>query len=96
VQDGLLPTASPALQSCWADWASLQDNSTANDKVFDMTGNLRELTKSATHAYPAMGGGYLTASPDGASCGVSYFTVGATVSSQETGFRCCFGQDPTL
>ena len=56
-QDGLLVTASGSLQNCYADWSGLLGNTTTNNKIFDITGNLREITKSATAgSYNLMGG----------------------------------------
>src|SRR5262249_22106751 len=67
-QDGLLPTASPNLQNCWADWSSLQNNTPATAKIFDITGNLREITKEATNVYHPMGGAFNTQTDAGATC----------------------------
>jgi hypothetical protein len=44
-QDGLLPTASALLQNCSSDWSNLQGNTAAQAKLFDTTGNLREITR---------------------------------------------------
>jgi len=43
-QDGLLPTHSGLLQNCSADWSGFAGQ-TANPNLFDITGNLREITK---------------------------------------------------
>jgi hypothetical protein len=93
-QDGLLPTASPLLQSCWADWSGLEGNSTSTNKVFDVTGNLREVTKSGTNTYPLMGGSYLSGVESGASCPFASLVVDEAFASRDTGFRCCFSADP--
>lgn len=96
-QDGLLPTASGALQNCWADWSGLQGNLTTEDKIFDITGNLREFAKDTSvvpTAYRLMGGSYQI-DPSGGTC---TFTFDSTTSTSyqlyDTGFRCCFAADP--
>jgi hypothetical protein len=43
-QDGLLVTGSASLKNCYADWTALLSNGTTNGKIFDITGNLREIT----------------------------------------------------
>jgi hypothetical protein len=45
-QDGLLVTASTSLKNCFADWTALQGNNANTGKIFDLTGNLREITKT--------------------------------------------------
>jgi hypothetical protein len=49
-QDGLLVTGSAALKNCYADWTALLSNGTTNGKIFDITGNLREITKCKADA----------------------------------------------
>jgi hypothetical protein len=45
-QDGLLPTASPDLKQCFGDWdAPALGNVGSAAKLFDITGNLREVTR---------------------------------------------------
>jgi hypothetical protein len=95
IQDGLLPTASSSLFNCWADWSGLQSNTTATSRIFDITGNLREITKSGT-LYTLMGGAYNTQSEDGATCDFTFFTVNETYKLFDVGFRCCFDQNPGL
>ena len=95
-QDGLLPTASANLKNCYADWSSLQGNSSVSNKLMDLTGNLRELTKSAANTYPLMGGSYLTTSEASAACGFSAYTVNQYFRLHDVGFRCCFTADPGL
>ncbi|MCK6590169.1 MAG: hypothetical protein L6Q76_21575, partial [Polyangiaceae bacterium] len=90
-QDGLLPAASPSLASCWADWSGQ-----TNDKIFDMTGNLREITKSAVNEYKLMGGGFSTQSEAGAASDLDAYIVDQTFQFEDTGFRCCFTSDPSL
>ncbi|MBK8253476.1 MAG: hypothetical protein IPK82_12515 [Polyangiaceae bacterium] len=96
-QDGLLPTASSVLlPNCWADWSNLQGNVAATNKVFDITGNLREITKQAANDYRLMGGAFNTGSESGATCGFTFYSVTQTFKFFDTGFRCCFSSDPTL
>jgi hypothetical protein len=105
-QDGLLPTASPNLQNCWADWLGIPavaPNAASTAKIFDMTGNLREITITVvtvngqpTTTYPLMGGSFVTSSEEGARCDFSFFNVDESFKFFDTGFRCCFTQDPTL
>jgi hypothetical protein len=95
-QDGLLPTGSSSLQNCWADWSNLQGNGTSNNKVFDMTGNLRELTDRGGGLYTLMGGAFNTDAESGAACNFTFYTVSSTYKLFDVGFRCCFSSDPTL
>jgi hypothetical protein len=45
--------------------------------------------------YPLMGGAYETVAEDGASCDFAFFKVESDFRLFDTGFRCCFDQDPT-
>ena len=98
-QDGLLPTgyigaAMPFLQNCWADWSNLQGNTAATNKIFDLTGNLREITRSATSTYPLMGGAS-AADQSGSTCNFTFYTTNAnTFQLYDLGFRCCFTTNP--
>jgi hypothetical protein len=94
-QDAVLATGSGALANCWADWSGLQSNTAATDKVFDLTGNLREITKTAATTYTVVGGSYLTDDEDGGQC-LQGFLIGQDDRFAEAGFRCCFNADPTL
>jgi hypothetical protein len=94
-QDGLLPTASGLLQNCWADWSNLQGNTAATNKLFDITGNLREIVKQGTNDYRLMGGAFNTAAEAGATCSFTFYSVNDTFKFFDTGFRCCFTSDPT-
>ncbi|MEZ4296407.1 MAG: MopE-related protein [Polyangiaceae bacterium] len=95
-QDGLLPTGSGLLQNCWADWSNLQSNTTATNKLLDLTGNLREVVKQAAGDYRLMGGAFNTGSEDGATCDFTFYSVTQDFKFFDTGFRCCFTTDPTL
>ncbi|EYF02010.1 MopE-related protein [Chondromyces apiculatus] len=88
-QDVLLRTGSSALSNCWANWG-------AAGNLFDITGNLREITKSATNVYPLMGGAYNSAAENGATCSFQFYKVDTNFKLFDTGFRCCFTSDPTL
>jgi hypothetical protein len=94
-QDGLLPTKSPLLGSCWADWSGLQNNATADNKIYDITGNLREIGKSGS-TYRLLGGAFNTQSTSGAECSFEFYTVEKDFKFYDTGFRCCFAADPRL
>ncbi|MEM6787640.1 MAG: MopE-related protein [Myxococcota bacterium] len=93
-QDGLLPTGASELQNCGADWSGLFFNT--EPTVFDITGNLREVTKEATDLYPLMGGAYNTPSEFGATCSFDFYVVDESFRLLDTGFRCCFSSDPRL
>jgi hypothetical protein len=96
-QDGLLPTASGNLQNCWADWSALQGNVAATNKIFDITGNLREIAKTAVvNQYKLMGGAFNTQDENGATCGFTFYTIDQNFKLFDAGFRCCFSADPTL
>lgn len=95
-QDGLLTGNDPLLQNCWADWSSLQGNTSATNKIFDITGNLREIVKVAANQYVLAGGSNLTRSPAGATCTFNGAVVDQNYRLQDSGFRCCFSSDPTL
>jgi hypothetical protein len=94
-QDGLLPTASGLLQNCFADWSGLQGNVAATSKLFDLTGNLREITKEANNVYKLMGGAFNSQSEDGSECAFTFYTVDKNFKYFDSGFRCCFTTDPS-
>jgi hypothetical protein len=89
IQNGLLPTACGKLKNCYADW-------TGGANIYDITGNLREITKLSAGQYPLMGGAFTTQSEDGAQCSFSFYTVDQNFALYDVGFRCCFTSDPTL
>jgi hypothetical protein len=100
VQNGLLPTAymggdpdRPTLINCGSDWGGLQGNS-AGTRLFDTLGNLREITQNGAN-YSLMGGAFNTDDEGGAMCDFTFFTVGDDFALLDTGFRCCFDEDPT-
>jgi hypothetical protein len=96
-QDGLLVTGSAALKSCFADWSALLGNNLTNGRIFDVTGNLREVTKptAAGSTYSVMGGSFTTSDESGATCTFDFYSVDGAFQFYDTGFRCCFDQDPT-
>ncbi len=96
IQNGLLATGSPALGSCGADWSDQFQNNAAHPLVYDITGNLREITKADPNAYPLMGGSFNTESDEGARCDFDFYSVSKAFQLYDTGFRCCFSEDPTL
>jgi hypothetical protein len=96
-QNGLLPVGSNLLQSCWADWSAQFNNQAATSKIFDMTGNLREIVRDpASSTYKLMGGAFDTQDVSGATCDFTFYTVSSSYQFFDTGFRCCFAADPTL
>jgi hypothetical protein len=95
-QDAVLVAGSGSLANCWADWSALQGNTAATNRIFDLTGNLREITKTAANVYTLVGGSFLSDDEDAGVCDVGYWLVDQDHLSRETGFRCCFNQDPTL
>jgi hypothetical protein len=94
-QEGLLPTASVLLSQCAADWSATLGNVAASASVRDITGNLREITKQATNQYRLLGGSYPTESEDSARYDFTSYLVDQNFKLYDTGFRCCFSQDPT-
>jgi len=94
-QDGLLPTASANLQNCWADWSALLGNVATNNKLYDLTGNLREIVSEGAN-YKLMGGAFDQESEAGSACTFTFYTVDQNYQFFDTGFRCCFTSDPTL
>src|SRR5262249_36060618 len=76
-QDGLLPTASGSLKNCWADWNGLLGNTASTEKLYDITGNLREITQDGATLtdYHLMGGAFNTQTDAGATCTFSFYTV---------------------
>ncbi len=101
---GYSASASPVqvLQGCSADWSgAFPFNVTGvNDHIYDITGNLREITQTViggVTSYPLMGGAYDTTSEAGAACEFSFYSVtDPTFQLFDTGFRCCFDENPTL
>ncbi|HVY49630.1 MAG TPA: MopE-related protein [Minicystis sp.] len=84
----LLVTKSGLLQKCDANWG-------AAGNIFDITGNLREITKNATDDYPLMGGAFDSQDENGATCTFDFYSVDHTFELYDLGFRCCFSTDPT-
>ncbi len=96
-QDGLLPTQSSLLLNCYAPWDGVNGNPSGNaGRLFDLTGNLREITKTSTGVYTVMGGAFNSASEAGSSCDFTFYQVDDEFKFYDTGFRCCFSQNPTL
>ena len=95
-QDGVLPTGSPFLSQCFADWTGTLGNLAPNDKIHDITGNLREITKVSNGVYNLLGGAFDSQDENGSSCDFTFYSVDNTFKFYDTGFRCCFSADPTL
>jgi hypothetical protein len=89
--DNVLVTKSSRLNQCWASYGATP----ASTGLFDITGNLREITKRGTEDYPLMGGAFNTDTESGAKCDFSFYSVASTFKLYDTGFRCCFSADPT-
>ncbi len=104
--DALLPVGSLAGQGCFADWGGFLTSGTgannAQSRLFDITGNLREITivdstigqPAAQRQYALMGGAFNTSAEDGAKCDFSFYTVASSFTLYTTGFRCCFDEYP--
>ena len=91
IEDGLLPTGALEADGCYADFIG--------PKVLDITGNLREITWDFVDGmvvYPLMGGAFSSTSEHSAACDFDFYVVDASYQLNDTGFRCCFDQDPTL
>ena len=96
-QDGLLSTGSALLQNCWSPWENLQSNPVGvNGRLFDITGNLREITRLNATTYTLMGGAFNSAAEAGSTCDFTFYNVDDEFKFFDTGFRCCFTQNPTL
>ncbi len=94
-QDAVLPTGSSALLNCYADWNGLQGNAGAGGRLYDITGNLREVTKVAANSYIQVGGSMLSNVESGAICAKNDFLTDGGFRYRDAGFRCCFDADPT-
>ena len=92
VQHGLLPVgevcgSQPCLENCWADWGS-------NGDIFDITGNLREITRESANTFPLLGGAFNSSLESSAVCDFDFYVVGSEFALYDTGFRCCFDKNP--
>jgi hypothetical protein len=95
-QDGLLPTASSRLKDCYANWEGLQNNPVGvGGRLFDITGNLREITQLNANTFILMGGAFNSNAESGATCDFDFYAVDNTHKLFDTGFRCCFTSNPT-
>jgi hypothetical protein len=83
--DNLLVTKSAALNQCYANWPS---------PIYDITGNLREITSNGTF-YTLMGGAFNTEVETGATCTFDFLSVNNAFELFDTGFRCCFSSNPS-
>jgi hypothetical protein len=93
-QDGILPTGSTLLMNCNADWRNTTGNSAGSDRIYDITGNLREITRSTSTIYTLMGGAYNSHVEAGARCDFDFYSVANDFKLYDTGFRCCFSSNP--
>jgi hypothetical protein len=84
------------LSNCSADWSGTFGNTIGvNDQIYDLTGNLREITFAGPNSYVLMGGAYDTVAESAASCTFTSYSVDQNYTATDVGFRCCFTQDPT-
>jgi hypothetical protein len=96
-QDGLLPGGSSILKNCFADWRNLLGNpGTTGGEIFDMTGNLREITSVNATTFKIMGGAFNTQAESGATCSFDFYATDDDFKFYDTGFRCCFSADPGI
>jgi hypothetical protein len=58
-------------------------------------GVINQITKRGTNDYPLMGGAFNTQAENGAKCDFDFYSVSSSFKFYDTGFRCCFGQNPT-
>ena len=96
---GYSASASPTqvLFGCSADWSGTFANvAGVNDQVYDITGNLREITFAGVNQYTLMGGAFDTTAEAGAACSFTFYNVDQSFALFDTGFRCCFSSDPTM
>ncbi len=106
-QDGLLPVGSSKVSGCYSDWSGTNATGTGPNPsgtvgLYDMTGNLREITLSeATKAEPditkrqyVLTGGAFNSDEDGSACSFSFYTVSASFQLFSVGYRCCFDTYP--
>jgi hypothetical protein len=89
--DNLLPTHSNRLNQCWANYGATP----ATTGLFDLTGNLREITRRGANDYPLMGGAFNSDAETGAACNFDFYSVTSTFKLFDTGFRCCFAANPS-
>jgi hypothetical protein len=99
-QDGLLPTGNLGGQSggtnrdCFADWNGLLGNPNSDDAVYDITGNLREIVLDGAQ-FRVVGGAFNTQAESGATCAFDFYAVPDDFKFFDTGFRCCFDENPS-
>jgi len=96
-QDGLLPTASPALANCAADWVGNFGsfiNNTVTGPVFDLTGNIREIGQVVTNSFRGAGGSTWMRSEAGGQCLFAPAAFDQQNRASDLGFRCCFSSNP--
>jgi hypothetical protein len=94
-QDAVIVTGSPSLQMCYADWGGLLANP-ASAPLYDITGNLREITEVGSGVYKLMGGSFISPTHDGVACTFAFYAVDGDTLAYDAGFRCCFSADPRL
>ena len=66
----------------------------STNKIYDITGNLREVAKVGTGQYALMGGAFDTDLDAGATCSNTSYLATNLFTTGDTGFRCCYDADP--
>ena len=64
--------------------------------LYDITGNVREITRFNSTVYRLMGGAFNTQAESGGRCDFEFYSVSQDFKLYDTGFRCCFDSDPRL
>ena len=85
-QDGLIPAG--AMASCYADWGSAQD------RVFDLSGNAKEWTEARSAGVNPLRGGSYNNTANGTSCPFDFVVGDDTFLFENVGFRCCSDTAP--
>ncbi len=80
-EDGLLPTG--ARTSCYANWGS------AFNRLFDMSGNVKEWTLERMPMVNPLRGGSYNNTSNGISCQFNFVVADDTFQFANVGFRCC-------
>lgn len=76
------PTSTGQLTSCFANWGG-------SNRVYDLSGNVKEWTASRTPGVNPQRGGSYTSGADGISCDYSFTVANDTFFFPNVGFRCC-------
>ena len=80
-QNGVLPGGT--LPQCYANWGS------AADRVFDLSGNVKEWTEARAPGENPLRGGSYNNTAAGIGCGFDFVLAGDAFLFENVGFRCC-------